>query len=144
MKYFKYQEYKRSISNISSINYEALTLHGTEFYNKGNYNCFLVFNSNCNFCIDEIENIVDHIELFKDVNFYLVSKQTEEELIEYNEDSEFLGLENFTILHDKDRAISIFFGYPITPSIYMYNKEGVLINFKKGFQKAYTLEKMKR
>jgi peroxiredoxin len=144
IKYYKYQEYQKSITNISSINYKELTIKGTTFYNKGNYNCFLVFNSNCEFCIDEIEDIVDNIELFKDVNFYLVSNQTEEELIEYNEDSEFLGLENFTILHDKDNAISIFFDYPITPSTFMYNKEDILIDFKKGFQQIYNLEKMKK
>lgn len=144
IKYYKHREYKKSITNISSINYKELTIKGTTFYNKGNYNCFLVFNSNCEFCIDEIEDIVDNIELFKDVNFYLVSTQTEEELIEYNEDSEFMGLENFTILYDKNNVISNFFDYPITPSTFMYNKENILIDFKKGFQQIYKLEKMRK
>lgn len=141
--YLKHQEYKKSISNISSINYKEYTLRGVDFYDKGDYNCFIIFNSNCDFCMDEIEDIVDNIELFKDVNFYLVSNQTEEELIEYNEDSEFLGIENFTILYDKDSEILKFFNNPITPSTFMYSKEGMLIDFKKGYQQVYTLKKMK-
>ena len=132
-RHLKYQEYKRSISNISSINYKELTLQETEFYNLGNYNCFLVFNSECHFCIDEIENVIDNIEIFKNVNFYLVSNQTEEELIEYHKDLEFLGLENFTILFDKNNVLLSFFDVPAIPSIFFYNKKGELLNCEIGF-----------
>jgi len=133
IKYLKQQEYKKSISNISSMNYKELTLKGVDFYDKGDYNCFIIFNSNCDLCIDEIEDIVDNIESFKNVNFYLVSNQTEEELIEYNEDSEFLGIENFTILYDKNEVFKKFFIAPEVPSIYFYNKKGELLEFKTGF-----------
>lgn len=142
IKYLKHQEYKKSISNISSINFKEFTLKGVKFYDKGDYNCFIIFNSNCDFCMDEIEDIVDNIELFKNVNFYLVSNQTEEALIEYNEDSEFLGVENFTILLDNNDDFNKFFNFPGTPSTYIYDKKGILIDFKKGYQQVYTLKKM--
>lgn len=142
VKYFKSKAYKKSIYNISIVNYKQLALAKTPFYNKRDYNCFIIFNSNCEFCIDEIEDIVDNIELFKNINFYLVSDQLEEELIEYNEDSEFLDLENFTILHDKDARLLEFFGFPNTPSTYLYTKENKLINFKNGFMEYYSLKNM--
>ncbi|MCF6168568.1 redoxin domain-containing protein [Lutibacter sp.] len=141
-KYFKYQEYRKSISDISIINYKNLTLKGMEFYNKGDYNCFLLFNSDCNLCMDEIEDIVDNIKIFKDVNFYLVSNQTEEQLIEYSEDSEFLGLKNFTVLLDRNNDINKFFNYSGNPSTFMYDNDGKLIDFKKGFLQFYDLKRM--
>jgi len=141
-KYFKYQEYRKSISDISIINYKNLTLKGMEFYNKGSYNCFLIFNSNCDFCLDEIEDIIDNGKLFSDVNFYLVSDQTEEELLEYAKDSEFLEEDNFTILLDINNDINKFFNYPGNPSTFMYNNEGKLIDFKKGFLQFYDLKRM--
>lgn len=142
MRYSKHQKYRKSIHDISKINYKQLTLKETQFYNSGHYNCFIIFNSDCDFCLDEIEDIVDNIELFKNVNFYLVSNQSEENLLEYNEDSEFLDIKNFTILYDKDARLLEFFGFPHTPSTYVYNKENRLINYKNGFMEYYSLKNM--
>jgi len=139
-KQLKVKRYRHQISNISALTLQNYTLKGTTYYDKGAINCIIVFNSNCNLCIDEIEDIVDNIDEFKKVNFYLVSNQTTKELIEYNEDSEFLGLNNFTILQDKNQEIYKYFSNPTLPSIFFYDKNKKLIDYKKGFVLIDELE----
>jgi hypothetical protein len=142
VKYWQHIKYKSSINDISEIDIKSHALKGMEYYSKGNFNCILIFNSNCEFCLDEIEDIVDNIDLFSNVNFYLVSTQTEKELLEYAKDSEFLEEDNFTILLDRNNNINKFFNFPGNPSTFMYNNDGKLIDFKKGFLQFYELKRM--
>lgn len=142
IKFWQHTKYKSSINDISTINIESHTLKGMSFYKKGDFNCYIFFNSNCDFCLNEIEDIVDNIDDFKDVNFYLISNENESELLEYNEDSEFLGIENFIILQDKNNLFNEFFNYPGNPSTYLYNKDNKLMDFKKGFLQYYSLKNM--
>jgi len=139
-KYLKMKRYKHQILNISALTLKNYTLKGTTYYNKGTINCIIIFNSNCNLCMDEIEDIVDNIDSFKNVNFYLVSNQTEKELIDYNTDSEFLGLKNFTILQDKNGDILKYFSYPLIPSTFIYNKNKKLIGYKNGFISFFDIK----
>jgi len=132
-KQLKVKKYRHQISNISTLTLKKYTLKGMTYYDKGTINCIMIFNSNCNLCMDEIEDFVDNIDVFKSVNFYLVSNQTEKELIDYNTDSEFLALNNFTILQDKNQDIYKYFSHPIIPSIFIYNKENELLAYKNGF-----------
>lgn len=133
VKYQKTQQYKKTIAKLPEVNLVDYALLRDAFYDEGTINCFLMFNSECGFCLDEIEDIVDNIESFEDVNFYLISNETEQSLMDYSEDSEFLGLENFTIIKDKDEFFHNFFNVSVTPSIFIYTKDGELINYNHGF-----------
>lgn len=140
-KFYKKQIYKDSIATISNFELSDYALN-SEFHDSGSVNCLIIFNTECSFCLDEIEDIVDNIEHFEHVNFYLISDQSLETLNDYNEDSEFLGLENFTILHDKDRELLKFFDFPVSPSTFVYSKNGNLITYKNGFVPMHVLREM--
>jgi thioredoxin-related protein len=141
IKIYKKQVYKDSISSLSSIELSNYALNA-KFYNSGSINCLMIFHTDCSFCLDEIEDIVDNIEDFENVNFYLVSNQSFEELNEYSNDSEFLELQNFTIIHDKDQKLFKFFNFPVSPSTFIYSKEGNLLNYRNGFVPNHTLKEM--
>lgn len=140
-KVYKKVAYKDSIASISSIQLSNYALN-SKFQNFGEINCLMIFHTDCSFCLDEIEDIVDNIEDFENVNFYLISIQSFEELYEYSKDSEFLGLKNFTIIHDSDQEFFKFFNYPVSPSTFVYSKEGNLITYRNGFVPTHTLKKM--
>jgi len=138
----KVAQYEKSIVQLPEVNLLDYALDKDAFYNKGSIDCFLIFNSECGFCLDEIEDIVDNIEDFETVNFYLVSNESEEVLKEYKEDSEFLGLENFTIIKDKDELFYNFFKTTTIPSVYVYSNDGALIDYNQGFLPIYELKSM--
>lgn len=140
-KIYKKQTYKNSIATMSNINLSKYALN-SKFYDSGSINCVMVFNTECGFCLDEIEDTVDNIEQFENVNFYLISNQPIEELNEYSKDSEFLGLQNFTIIHDKDQKLSKFFNSPVSPSTFVYTKDWELVDFRNGFIPTYILKDM--
>lgn len=142
IKYQKVSKYNKSISELPNIDFSNYTLTGDSPNLKGNINCFIMFNSECGFCMDEIEDIVDSIDEFSDVNFLLISNESKESLIEYSEDSEFYGLANFTILRDKDQMFNNFFKYETIPSTYTYSKDGILMNYKSGFVPIHLLKEM--
>lgn len=140
IKYQKQQEYKKTIAKLPEVNLVDYALFKDAFYDEGDLNCLLMFNTECGFCLDEVEDIVDNIEFFEEVNFYLISNETEQSLVEYSEDSEFLGLENFTILKDDNELFSTYFDTSVTPSVFVYKKSGELIAYNHGF---LPIEKLK-
>lgn len=142
VKYQKVAHYKSTIATLPDVNLVDFALFKDAFYDEGTIDSFLIFNSECSFCLDEVEDIVDNIELFEHVNFYLVTNETEEHLKTYSEDSEFLGIENFTILKDDNEFFYNFFGKPVTPSIYVYSKDGNLIDYHNGFAPLHKLKPM--
>lgn len=142
VKYKKKVEYRKAIEKFPKINLLDYALSNDKFYNKGNINCFLIFNSECDFCLDEIEDIVDNIDDFYNVNFYLISNQKKEVLLDYSEDSEFIGLDNFTIICDKENILHQFFNNQTVPSTYVYSDKGNLIDYKIGFTSIFYLKGM--
>ncbi|MGZ0016479.1 peroxiredoxin family protein [Yeosuana sp. AK3] len=137
----KTESYKISIAKLPNIALSKYAVNGN-FSMLGDVNCFLIFNTECSLCLDEIEDIVDNIDDFKYVKFYLISNETKDTLLEYAEDSEFLGLENFTILRDYDGAFYQFFNYKTTPSVYVYSRKGKLISYKNGYVPVEYLKNM--
>jgi alkyl hydroperoxide reductase subunit AhpC len=141
VKMYQKESYKNSIATFPEIEVANYALN-SQYYNSGLINCFIIFHTECDFCLDEIEDIVDNIENFEHVNFYLVSIENNQVLSEYYQDSEFLGLTNFTIIQDKDQSILDFFNFPVSPSTFIYSKEGKLINYRNGFVSNAILKEM--
>jgi len=140
IKFQKTSQYRKAIGQLPEVNLIDYALDKGMFFDKGSIDCFLIFNSECEFCLDEIEDIVDNIEDFEHVNFYLVSIEAEEILTEYCEDSEFLGMDNFTVIRDSDEFFYNFFKSSVTPSTYVYTKSGALLDYSQGYLPIYKLK----
>lgn len=143
--YIKYQansQYEKSIQTFPNVMISDYALNPESIYTEGSINLYAFFNSECVFCLDEVEDIVDNMEGFEDVNIFLISDESEDVLKNYANDSEFLGIPNFTILIDKENKFSEFFKAKVTPSTFAYTKDGILIGYNFGFQSVDKLKSM--
>lgn len=140
IRYFQSNNYEKSIRNFPELELINYALNPNAFYDKGKVNCYIFFNTECGFCLDEIEDIVDNIDDYEDVNFYLISNESENILLSYNNDSEFLGIKNFTILKDSKSVFYEFFKPSKTPSTFIYNDNDKLLGYKMGY---FPINKLK-
>ena len=143
----------REIKLKINIGYEMKILPRFTFYNldgsafsndsisKSERVIFIHFNTCCDYCIYELEQIIQYADDFKQVKVLLISEEDADQIRTLQ--SKF-HLKNFTFikfLHDRNMSYYSYFGTAIIPSVVIYNSNGELIKQFQGETKIETILK---
>lgn len=99
----------------------------------------IYFNSDCDFCKHEINEIQTKIELFSDIDFVLVSSQTAYELNAFFQNTTFRNYQNVKICVCDGLKLYDWFGNLVAPTTMIYSKDGDLI---RKFSGATAIEEI--
>ena len=93
---------------------------------------FIYFNSDCDFCHYEAQNISDNLDSFKNVQFVFVSTESIEVIQNFSKQYNFYNQQNITFLYDNNSLFSSQFDATSTPYVLIYDKNQQLIKKHKG------------
>lgn len=140
-------EIRKSVSSTDKelpVNLSVLTLDGIpetiEFMNADT-TLVLIFNSECDLCIIELEELLVEADLFKNYKILLLSSQESATLIEIIETyslNDYSGIQVYR--KDELKTQELFFNAP-NPSVFVYANGGKLIFSKKGYTHPQILLK---
>jgi peroxiredoxin len=116
--------------------FELLTLDQQPFTKanlKPNLNTiFIYFNSDCDFCHYEAQNISDNLDSFKNVQFVFVCTESIEVIQNFSKQYNFYNQQNITFLYDNNSLFSSQFDATSIPYVLIYDKNQELIKKHKG------------
>jgi len=128
------QELEQSISTIPNFNFE--TVNNTNFTKKhlksGMYTVFLYFNSDCEFCQHEAQNINSNYHLLENVQLVFVSTESREKVKNFSEEYHLDQKPNTTFVYDKTTSFSKIFKPSSIPFNLIYDQNMKLLKTQKG------------
>lgn len=95
------------------------------------------FNTHCDFCQFELEELERRVSEFEKVHFLLVSAEPKDTLRSYSAQHSFDSLPNVDICRCSYKKLRQWFGKLAAPSIFIYDTEGKLI---KNFRGAVRID----
>jgi len=105
---------------------------------------FFYFNSECDFCLIEIQEIVKNIKRFNSIQLIFVSFEPIQKIIMFQATCKLDGYNNIAFLSDYKNIFSETFGVKTLPSSLVYNKYGKLVSRNNGAVKVnYLLKALK-
>jgi len=105
---------------------------------------FLYFNSECDFCQAETEEIISNIKKLEDIQVFFVSNEPIKQIIEFQQKYKLDDYNNVMFLCDYENKFSELFGVKTIPTSFIYSKEGVLLYKNDGPVKIeYLLKSIK-
>ncbi|AOR27661.1 redoxin [Formosa sp. Hel1_33_131] len=133
----KAKEKKAIAEQLQTIpEFEFFTLEQQPFTKadlKPNLNAiFIYFNSDCDFCHYEAQNISDNLDSFKNVQFVFVSTESIEVIQNFSKQYNFYNQQNITFLYDNNSLFSSQFDATSIPYVLIYDKNQELIKKHKG------------
>lgn len=93
---------------------------------------FIYFNSECDYCHAEAQQIKDQIEEFKGIEIIFISYETNAAIKKFAQKYEFDNQENLIFLQDKNLQFSKIFDAHSIPFMLLYSKQDSLIQKFKG------------
>jgi peroxiredoxin len=93
---------------------------------------FIYFNSDCDFCHYEAQNISDNLDSFKNEQFVFVSTESIEVIQNFSKQYNFYNQQNITFLYDNISLFSSQFDATSIPYVLIYDKNQQLIKKHKG------------
>ncbi len=137
------KEVAENIKTIPAFSYK--TINGEVFSNKDLGNdtptIFLYFNSECEHCQSEAEQIRDNVEKFANVQLVFISFEDPKKIEAFATKYKLNHYDNIDFLCDSKVSFSITFDVKSLPTIILYNKNKKLIEKIKGQTKVETLIK---
>jgi peroxiredoxin len=137
------KEVAEHIKTIPAFSYK--TIKGQIFSNTDLKNdtptIFLYFNSECEHCQNEAEQIRDNIEKFSRVQLVFISFEEPKKIEAFARKYKLNHYDNIDFLCDSKVSFSITFDVKSLPTIILYNKNKELIEKIKGQTKVETLIK---
>jgi peroxiredoxin len=121
--------------SMDSLEFTRDSLHVSESV------IFVHYNSDCEYCISEAEQIVQNSDLFVDVKILFISDENIEQIKEFGRKYKLQNYELIKLLKDPDNSFYRNFGTSMIPSIVIYNKKGELVKEFKGETKVDALLK---
>lgn len=110
--------------------------------NKNNRSTVIIFfNTECEFCQYEIEEIKNNVSLFKSTNIVLISSQEISELISFNKQYKLDSYPNILLFKVDQADVRTTFGGVSSPAIFIYNPSGELLKTFSGETKASAIYK---
>jgi len=143
----KLKDNKNVANRIQKIpDFKLTTLSGT-FFLKNDLPSqtkilFIYFNSNCDLCQVEAEEINKHIKLFRNTQIVFVSSQTNEEILDFAKKYKLLNHENVDVLCDIQDSFSDLFDVNSIPYCLIYDKNQQLIKKIEGATTVKSLLKL--
>lgn len=105
---------------------------------------FFYFNSECDFCQAEIQDIVTNIKKFDGIQLVFVSFEPIQKIIMFQATHKLDIYDNVIFLSDYKNTFSETFGVKTLPSSLVYNKNGMLVSRNNGAVKVnYLLKALK-
>jgi peroxiredoxin len=121
------------------------TLHGADFTNtdlaQDKPVVFLYFNSDCDFCQAETEEIIRNIAKFDRTQLIYVSFEPADKIALFQKKYHLDKYDNVTFLKDSKYEFSKLFGVSTLPSSLVYGKDGTLLCRNNGVVKVDYLLK---
>ncbi len=138
------QQKKELAARIKTIpNFSFKTLDDTDFtqndISKTAPKIFIYFNSECDFCKVEAEQIYHNLEALKKAQIIFVSHEGAIAIRMFAENNSLYNVKNIVFLEDEKLEFSTIFGAKSIPYMLLYNKENELI---KKFNGAVKIEKV--
>lgn len=125
--------------------FELKTLQGEIFANsdlKQNIPTMLLyFNSDCEFCQTETEEIVSNMKKLEDIQIIFVSNESISEISAFQQKYKLDKYDNIMFLCDSDDKFSKLLELKTIPSSFIYSSEGILLSKNNGPIKANYLLK---
>jgi len=105
---------------------------------------FFYFNSDCDFCQAEIQDVVRNIKKFEGIQLLFVSFEPIQKIIMFQATNKLDIYDNVVFLSDYKNTFSETFGVKTLPSSLVYDKTGKLVSRNNGAVKVdYLLKAMK-
>lgn len=108
---------------------------------KGEPVVFFYFNSECEFCQDETQDIVNNINKFKGIRLIFVSSESIPKIIMFQLNYRLNQYDNIIFLCDFKNTFSKIFGITTFPGSLVYNHNGKLVSRNNGAIKVNYLLK---
>jgi len=103
---------------------------------------FFYFNSECDFCQAEIQDVVTNIKKFDGIQLIFVSFEPIQKIIMFQATNRLNIFNNVIFLSDYRNTFSETFGVKTLPSSLVYNKNGMLVSRNNGAVKMNYLIKV--
>jgi len=137
------KEVAENIKTIPAFSYK--TTKGEVFSNKDLKNdtptLFLYFNSECEHCQSEAEQIRDNVEKFANVQLIFISFEVPKKIEYFSTKYKLNHYDNINFLCDSKVSFSITFDVKSLPTIVIYDKNKKLLEKIKGQVKVETILK---
>jgi thioredoxin-related protein len=135
--YFLYEKISRNYlvqQNLEVLaNFPLFDLDSTRFYLKPDRKTMLIyFDSECNYCEEEINDLSINIDSFKDLDIVLMSSELIRAIKLYQEKNRELQLANIRFVKINTEEAYDTFGSLAVPQIFIYRADGALIKKFKG------------
>jgi peroxiredoxin len=136
-------EVAEQIKTIPAFSYK--TVKGQIFSNTDLKNdtptVFLYFNSECEHCQSEAEQIRDNIEKFVNVQLVFISFEESKKIMAFATKFKLIGYDKITFLCDSKVSFSTTFDVNSLPTVVIYDKNKKLIEKIKGQIKVENILK---
>jgi len=137
---------KEKIAYIPKFNLK--TMQGDIFTNsdlKQNVpTIFFYFNSDCDFCQAETEEIISNIKNLESIQIIFVSNESIQQILMFQHKYRLEGYDNVLFLCDDNNNFAQLLGLKSIPSSFIYSKTGVLLDKNNGPVKVdYLLKSIK-
>lgn len=137
------KEVAENIKMIPEFTYH--TISGKEFSNSDLKNAiptvFLYFNSECEHCQSEAEEIRDNTEKFQNVQLVFISFEEPKKITVFAKKYKLIGYDNITFLCDSKVSFATTFDVNSLPSLVIYDRNKKLIEKIKGEVKIENILK---
>lgn len=139
--------YGEKIAHIP--NFLLKNLQGENFTNddltKNVMIMFLYFNSDCDYCKAETEEIVSNIKNLKSFQIIFVSNESILQIVAFQQKYKLDNYNNISVLCDYNNKFAELFELKSIPTSFIYDKKGVLLNKNDGPIKVdYLLKNIKQ
>ena len=134
------------IANIPEFTLKDMTgqLFSNSKLKKGIPTVFFYFNTECEFCQAEVNDIVQNIQKFKDIQLVFVSFEPIQKIIVFQITYKLDIYNNIVFLNDYNNTFYDTFGIKNIPSSIVYDKDGKLLSRNNGAVKVdYLLKVLK-
>ena len=141
------KEVAENIKSIPAFSYK--TINGKPFSNinlkENTPTVFLYFNSECEHCQSEAEQIRDNIEKFANVQLVFISFEEPKKIMEFATKYKLIGYDKITFLCDSKVSFATTFDVNSLPTVVIYDKNKNLIAKIKGEVRVENiLKKLKK
>ena len=126
---------------IPFLTVETINGNNKDWFDKKKKVIIIFFNSLCQSCIFEVDNIKQNISLFYDVNLIFISDESKQAIHAFSKISSLRNRENIWWLKMQPEDVYKTFGSIGIPHIWIYDKDGKLVKEFRGLTRAETLLK---
>ena len=128
------------LKTVPPLSVQAIGIHKIEDWgNSGKTTVIIFFNSSCEHCQYEANEIQQRIKDFAGTNLLFISEESEEKIIAFSKKYQLDNKENILWLIINPEDVYETFGAISVPHIWIYNNEGILIKEFKGETKVEAI-----